>query len=144
MKVIKLATVAALIIPAGFTLAQSGDMKGMDMKDMDMKKCMDMKGMKGMDMKGMDMSKCKDMKDMKMDKKAQAATHKATGMVKNVDPVKGAVTLAHDPVKDLKWPAMTMTFMVKDKKLFDNLAVDKKVAIEFVKQGSDYVVTTVK
>ena len=114
MKVIKLATVAALIVPAGLALAQYGDMKGMDMKS------------------------------MPMEKKAKATVHKAAGVVKKVDPTKGAVTLAHGPVKSLNWSAMTMTFMVKDKMLLDKLAVDKKVEFEFVQQGTDYVVTSAK
>ena len=119
MKVIKLVTVVALIIPAGLVLAQSGDMKGMDMKGMDMK-------------------------SMPAEKKTQAKVHKAAGVVKKVDPAKGAVTLAHGPVKDLNWSAMTMTFMVKDKTLFDKLPVDKKVEFEFVQQGKDNVITGVK
>ena len=114
MKVIKLVTVAALIIPAGFALAQSGDMKGMDMKS------------------------------MPAEKKAQSKVHAAAGAVKKTDPAKGAVTLAHGPVKDLNWSAMTMTFMVKDKALLDKLAVDKQVEFEFAQQGKDYVITAVK
>jgi Cu(I)/Ag(I) efflux system protein CusF len=39
---------------------------------------------------------------------------------------------------------MTMGFAVNDKSLFDKLAVGKKVAVEFVQQGSNYVVTEVK
>jgi Cu(I)/Ag(I) efflux system protein CusF len=61
-----------------------------------------------------------------------------------VDPKAGTVTLAHDPVKSLKWPAMTMGFQVKDKTLLSKLAVDKKVEFEFVQQGKDYVITSVK
>jgi Cu(I)/Ag(I) efflux system protein CusF len=120
---------------------------------MDMQKCMDMKGMKGMDMKDMDPQKCKemmqgmDMKDMdkKADGKASKATvHKTAGVVKAVDPSKGTVTLAHEPVKSLNWPAMTMSFAVKDKALFDKLAVGKKVNVELMKDGADYVVTAVR
>jgi len=92
--------------------------------------------MKGMDMKGMDMGK-------KPAAGAQA-THKATGVVKKVDPKAGTVTLAHDPVKSLNWSAMTMSFTVKDKALLDKLAIDKKAEIEFVQQGKDYVITSVK
>lgn len=88
------------------------------------------------DMKGMDMSK-------KPAAGAQAA-HKATGVVKKVDPKAGTVTLAHDPVKSLNWPAMTMGFQVKDKMLLDKFAVGKKVEFEFVQQGPDYVVTAVR
>ena len=72
------------------------------------------------------------------------AAHTATGVVKKVDAKSGAVTLAHDPIKSLNWPAMTMGFTVKDKALLDKLAVDKKVEFEFVQQGKDYVVTAVK
>jgi len=72
------------------------------------------------------------------------AAHKATGVVKKVDPKSGSVTLAHDPVKSLNWPAMTMGFQVKDKALLDKLQPGKKIEFEFVQQGKDYVVTAVK
>lgn len=96
-------------------------------------------GMKNMDM----------MKGMEMDKKAQGASkaqaaHKATGTVKKTDPEQGRAIIAHGPVESLKWPAMTMGFAVKDKALFDKLAVGKKLDVEFVQQGADYVITAVK
>jgi Cu(I)/Ag(I) efflux system protein CusF len=76
---------------------------------------------------------------------AQTGTaHQATGVVKSTDHAKGTVTLAHDPVKSLKWPAMTMGFQVKDKTLLDKLPAGKKVEFEFVQQGRDYVITSVK
>ena len=87
------------------------------------------------------------MQDMDMGKKPVAGTqaaHKATGVVKKVDPKAGTVTLAHDPVKSLNWSAMTMGFTVKDKALLDKLQPGKKVEFEFVQQGKDYVITTVK
>jgi len=71
-------------------------------------------------------------------------THQATGVVKSVDAAKGAVMLAHDPVKSLNWPAMTMPFTVKDKALLDKLEPGKKVVFEFVQQGKNYVITSVK
>jgi len=94
--------------------------------------------MKGMDMKDMPM------KGMESGKKAQGQSHKGTGVVKKVDPAGGRATLAHDPIRSMDWPAMTMTFMVKDKALLDKLAVNKKIEFEFVQQGSDYVITAVK
>jgi len=114
MNIIKLLALAALTVPATLASAQSGDMKGMNMKS------------------------------MPAEMKASAKVHKATGVVKKVDIAKGEVTLAHGPVKDLKWPAMTMGFAVKDKALFDKLVVDKKVDFEFVQEGSSHVVTSVK
>lgn len=95
-------------------------------------------GMKEMDMKGMEMG------NMAQGTAPKTMSHQATGVVKALDPAKGTVTLAHGPVKSLQWPAMTMRFVVKDKTVFDQLALDKKVSIEFVKQGADYIVTAVK
>ena len=87
------------------------------------------------------------MKGMDMDKKPAAGAqtvHKATGVVKKVDPKSGTATLAHDPVKSLNWSAMTMTFAVKDKAMLDKLQPGKKVEVEFIQQGKDYVITGVK
>ena len=112
MKVAALIALAAFVNSATVVLAQSGDMKGMDM-------------------------------GKKPAAGAQAA-HKATGVVKKVDPKTGTVTLAHDTVKSLNWPAMTMGFQVKDKVLLDKLQPGKKVEFEFTQQGRDYVITGVK
>lgn len=109
--------IAVLVSATGAAWAQGQDMKGHDMKAMD-----------------------------GQDKRTQAPSglHRASGTVKKLDPAQGTVTFAHGPVKSLGWPAMTMGFVVKDKKLLDRLAADKKVDFEFVQQGSDYVVTSVK
>ena len=96
-------------------------------------------GTKDMDMKGM-----KDMDKKHPTKEAKAMTHKVDAVVKDVDAASGKVTLAHEPVKSLGWPAMTMGFAVKDKMLLDKLVVDKKVHVELQKQGNDYVITAVK
>jgi Cu(I)/Ag(I) efflux system protein CusF len=94
--------------------------------------------MKGMDMKDMDM------KGMKSDKKAAGEVHKGTGVVTNVNRAGGKVTLKHDPIKSLNWPTMTMAFAVKDKAMLDKLAKDKKVQFEFVQQGQQFVITSIK
>jgi len=96
-------------------------------------------GMGGMDMKG-------DMKgmDMKSEKKAKSQTHKGSGTITKVDPAKSTVTIAHGPVQSMKWPAMTMTFKVKDKAMLDKLAKDQKVDFEFREDGKDHVITNVK
>lgn len=92
-------------------------------------------------------SKMGDMKGMDMAKKpapvAQAA-HEANGTIKKIDAKAGSVVISHGPVSSLNWPPMTMSFKVKDKDLLGKLAVDKKVDFGFVKEGDDYVVTSVK
>lgn len=104
-------------------------MKGMDMQGMDAKKCNEM--MKGVNKKG-------------TSKVAKSTSHETDAVVKSIDAAHGKVTLAHDPVKSLGWPAMTMGFAIKDKALFDKLAVGSKVHVKFVKEGDGYVVTSVK
>lgn len=124
MKQTAMATlVITLTLGAGSALAQQ-KMGDMPMKDMPMK----------------DMP----MKDMPMGTPSQGQTHHAIGTIKKVDAVKGTVTFDHEPVKSLDWPAMTMTFAVKDKMLLDKLTVGKKAAFEFVQAGKGYVVTGVK
>jgi Cu(I)/Ag(I) efflux system protein CusF len=88
-------------------------------------------GMKGMDMEG-------------KDSMSKGSTHKANGVVKALDAQKSSVTIAHAPVPSMRWPAMTMTFAVKDKAMLDKLPAGKKVEVEFVQQGKDYVITDVK
>ena len=92
-------------------------------------------GMGGMDMKGMDMGK---------DKKSEAKSHKGVGTVKKLDAAGGKVTIAHGPIPTMNWPAMNMTFTVKDKAMLGKFSQNKKVEFEFVEQGSDYVITSAK
>ena len=75
---------------------------------------------------------------------AVAQSHRASGVVKSVDAAKGSVTIAHGPVETLKWPAMTMSFRAKDKKLLQGLKAGQKIDFEFVQEGKAYVVTRVK
>jgi Cu(I)/Ag(I) efflux system protein CusF len=76
--------------------------------------------------------------------KSQVQMHQASGTVTKVDQAGSKVTISHGPVPSLRWPAMTMNFMVKDKALLDRLPTGKKVEFEFVQQGRDYVITSVK
>ncbi len=142
MKPIATFTIALALSTSTLALAQSGNMKGMD-KDshqgmqMDMNKDMKM----GMD-KDAPEGMSKGPKEQSAAKRGQK--HQATATVKAVDSGKGTVTLAHDPIKSLNWPAMTMGFGVKDKMLFDKMTVGKRVTVELVQDGSQYVVTDVK
>ena len=85
--------------------------------------------------------------DMTMDKPAakEGAAHKATGVVKKVDSKAGTVTLAHDPVKSLNWPAMTMDFQVRDKASLTTLKPEQKIEFDLIeeKKGS-YVINRIK
>ncbi len=75
--------------------------------------------------------------------KSEVKVHRATGVVKKVDAAAGKVTIAHGPIPAIKWPAMTMTFSVKDGKALEKLAPERKVEFQFVQQGTDYVITKI-
>ncbi len=92
--------------------------------------------------KGMDMGKGTGM--MGMQPANAASTYSTVGVVKKIDSGAGIVTLSHEPVKDLNWPAMTMGFKVADKASFAKLVEGKKVEVQFKRIDKDYVITAVK
>ena len=114
MKLFTIATAAVLVIAMSAPFAHAGEMKGMDMGD----------------------------KGMSKDK--SGARHVTKGTVKSVDTKAGTVTLDHEAVKSMNWPAMTMSFKVQDKALMDKLGQGKKVEVEFEQRGKDYVITSTK
>ena len=73
----------------------------------------------------------------------KGGAHKATGVVTRAA-ANGKVTIKHDPIPSLKWPTMTMGFAVRDKAVADKLKAGAKIEFEFVQDGRDYVVTSVK
>ncbi|WP_416398478.1 copper-binding protein [Allohahella sp. A8] len=71
-------------------------------------------------------------------------THQTTGLVKNVKQDKGRITLAHEPVPSLKWPSMTMGFVVEDQALLENIKPDEKVEFTFMKgEGGRFIITEI-
>jgi Cu(I)/Ag(I) efflux system protein CusF len=91
-------------------------------------------------MKGMEM---KDM-PMKMGEGKAGEMHKGKGTVKSVDAKKGTVNLAHDPIKSMNWPSMTMTFKAKDKAMLEKVKPGATVEFSFEKSGKDYLITEIK
>ncbi|HVI32023.1 copper-binding protein [Phenylobacterium sp.] len=61
---------------------------------------------------------------------AAAAAVTGVGVVKAVDARAGTVTIAHEPIKALGWPAMTMPFKVSDPALLKAAAVGDKVTFQ--------------
>ena len=94
-------------------------------------------GMKDMDMKGMDTKSMPMMSD-------KNKVHKGTGVVKSVDSKKGTVTLAHEPIRSMNWPSMTMSFKARDGKMVEGLTPGTKVDFEFIQQGKEHVITSVR
>jgi Cu(I)/Ag(I) efflux system protein CusF len=75
---------------------------------------------------------------------ADAAAYSGVGIVRKVDAAQGKVTLQHEPIESLGWPAMTMAFRVKDGRLLASLEPGRKVRFAFVQQGPRYVITSIE
>jgi Cu(I)/Ag(I) efflux system periplasmic protein CusF len=90
-------------------------------------------------MQGMDMKTDKDHKGM-----AEHKSHKAAGTVKSVDTAKGTVTIDHEAINSINWPAMTMTFKAKNEAMLQAVRPGEKVDFSLVQSGSDYTVTQIK
>ena len=67
-----------------------------------------------------------------------SASNFALGVVQQVDRGASAVTVAHEPVAPLNWPAMTMRFKVADAALFERLQPGGRIAFEFVGEDGGY------
>jgi Cu(I)/Ag(I) efflux system membrane fusion protein len=72
--------------------------------------------------------------------------HRGVGKVEDIDARAGEITLAHDPMPSIKWPAMTMGFQVEDKGALAKLK--KGDVVEFAMKGEpnkegDYVIVRI-
>lgn len=79
---------------------------------------------------------------MKMEASAPVSVNRAKGVVKELDAKKGTVTLAHEAVPALKWPAMTMAFRVPPQ-LAKGVEVGQKVDFEFEAKGMAGTITRI-
>lgn len=89
-----------------------------------------------------------DMPGMKMEQSGGAAvekaqTHHAVGVVKALDAAKGTITLSHEAVASIKWPAMTMAFKASKDQLA-SVKTGERVNFEFTTKGMDATLTAIK
>ena len=73
---------------------------------------------------------------------ASTGVYTTTGQIASVAP--DSVTINHQPVAALNWPAMTMTFKAPDTAMTAGLQQGAAVEFSFRQQGNDYVLTDVK
>lgn len=72
---------------------------------------------------------------------ATAALHQGVGRVEQMSP--GSITLSHEPVPTIKWPAMTMTFRLADPALTRGVKVGERVGFAFEQTPNGPVVRRV-
>jgi Cu/Ag efflux protein CusF len=64
--------------------------------------------------------------------------YSAVGVIKAIAPAK--LTISHEPVPSLRWPAMTMDFALPEQALAQGLEIGDRVHFDFVAQGNAFTV----
>ena len=75
---------------------------------------------------------------------SNATTAQAVGVITAIDTKENILTLDHEAIPALKWPAMTMGFKVADPVLLSGLTVGDKVDFELKADGEIYTIVSVK
>ncbi len=87
-----------------------------------------------------------DKMEMAMPAKATANNKAITGkgQVVLISSDKTSITLQHAPIAAIQWPAMTMSFKVKDSSILAKTKVGDKVSFTLAPDGKDYMVTNIQ
>ena len=73
---------------------------------------------------------------------AKSVSHHANGKLDAIDAKAGTVTITHEPVASLKWPGMTMDFVLANSALVANVKPGAAISFEFVeRQPGEWVIT---
>ncbi|HET6912376.1 MAG TPA: copper-binding protein [Rhodanobacteraceae bacterium] len=147
------AILMAAITPA-FAQATAGtqgtkmdhDMQGMKMgqNGSDMKMMMNCMQM-GKGMKDKKMKSGQGMQGMRMGKNMPCAnqTAQGTGVIEAIDTTKGTITIKHQAIASIHWPAMTMTFKADPPDLLKDVKVGEKVNFTLHPNGANSSVTAI-
>ena len=73
-----------------------------------------------------------------------AKTGDSTGVVKAIDTAAGTLTLDHQPIPGVGWPAMTMTFRATPPSLLSGLKPGDKVGFSVRVEGGGNTVTAIR
>jgi Cu(I)/Ag(I) efflux system membrane fusion protein len=72
----------------------------------------------------------------------KTVSHQATGTLDAIDAKSGSVTVTHGPVASLKWPGMTMDFVLANPSLVEKAKPGSAISIEFVeRKPGEWVIT---
>jgi Cu(I)/Ag(I) efflux system membrane fusion protein len=74
-----------------------------------------------------------------------ALVHHGVGNIKEMDWAHATVTIAHDPIASLNWPAMTMDFRARDPELLHSLKPGQKVDFEIIEElAGEYIIVRIQ
>lgn len=74
---------------------------------------------------------------------SSAQTIHAAGTLKSISPDHMTVRIFHDPIPELKWPAMSMEFAVGNHELVHPLHPGDRVTFEFIQKEGKNVITKI-
>jgi Cu(I)/Ag(I) efflux system protein CusF len=77
-------------------------------------------------------------------KQTQSQIFSSTGIIKTIDTANKKVTIEHEPIAELQWPAMTMRFTFADDSLINGLAEGDNVKFGFVQLGTTSLLRTIE
>jgi Cu(I)/Ag(I) efflux system protein CusF len=75
---------------------------------------------------------------------ANTADAQGTGIVRAIDTSKNTVTLQHQAIASIGWPAMTMAFKMASPELLKTVKIGDKVQFSLHPAGMDSTVTAIK
>jgi len=84
------------------------------------------------------------MHNMPMKDMMQSANAEGVGVVQAVDRVEGTVTIKHQAIASIHWPAMTMTFKAAKPELLKDVKVGEHIRFGLHTQGMHGTVTWIK
>jgi Cu/Ag efflux protein CusF len=67
----------------------------------------------------------------------------STGTVTAVDAAAGTISINHEPIAAISWPAMTMQFTAENPAILQGIAVGDRVAFELKSASEPQIVTAV-
>jgi Cu/Ag efflux protein CusF len=70
-------------------------------------------------------------------------TAQGTGVVEAIDTAKGTITIKHQAIASIHWPAMTMTFKADPPNLLKDVKVGEKVNFTLHPAGANSTVTAI-
>jgi Cu(I)/Ag(I) efflux system membrane fusion protein len=78
---------------------------------------------------------------LKPDLPVKTVSHQAQGMLEAIND-DGSVSIAHEPIPALKWPAMTMDFALANRSLVAGIPPGSRISFEIVERGEgEWVIT---
>ncbi|HAU1249886.1 TPA: efflux RND transporter periplasmic adaptor subunit [Legionella pneumophila] len=71
-------------------------------------------------------------------------TIKGFGIIKGINPTDHSLTIQHDPIPSLNWPAMEMNFSVSHEIVLDDFKIGDSIQFDLEKKNTDFIITKIK